>query len=185
MLGVDPGLRYCGFGILARVGGKLSHRDSGHIDTPTDWPLERRQRMIWRELDRQIRLHKPDLIAYEDQSGVSAAARESQKRQLEAAQRGTTIKAWHFNADNDAVTEVVGIVKGLSFHYGIPLHPVQPRSAKVVVLGKGHGSASKDDVRRAVRIIFKLANLSEHAADAIAMAVTGEQKTWLQARRVG
>lgn len=185
VLAIDPGLRFCGYGIIARAAGRLQHRASGHVETPTDWDLERRQRFIWRALDRLIRQHNPALIAWEDQAGVSAAARESQKRQVEAAKRGRTVKAFHFSADNDGVTEVVGIVKCLAFHYGIPLHKVQPRSAKVALLGPGHGSADKDDVRRAVRMIFRLHDVSEHGADAVAVGVTAERRTWLQVKRAG
>lgn len=181
MLGIDPGLKYLGFGVVRRLGGRLSLIDFGQRETKTEHALERRQRQIWHDLDLLIRYHDPDLIAYEDQAGVSAAARESQKRQLEAAKRGVKIKAFHFSADNDGVTEVVGIIKGLAFHYGIPLHKVQSRTAKKTITGDG--SADKAVVQLRVRQIFGLLEIGEHAADAVAIAVTGEQRTWIDSRR--
>lgn len=185
MLGIDPGLRFLGFGVVRRLGGRLSLIDYGQRETDTEHSLERRQRQIWHDLDRLIRYHDPDVIAYEDQAGVAAAARESQKRQLEAARRGRTIKSFHFSADNDGVTEVVGMIKGLAFHYGIPLRKYQPRTVKVTVLGRGNASADKAHIQQAIARIFGLREIKEHAADAVSIAVTGEQRTWLEARRAG
>lgn len=187
VLGIDPGIRFCGFGVVSRAGGKLVHRTSGHVETFPTASDDERQAKIWRDLTAVVELVHPTLIAYEDQRGVNAAARQMEKRNAEAAARGVKLEQTWFNASNDGVTEVVGIIKTLAFAKGLPLESVQSRSAKVAVLGKGHSAAKKAEVQAVVRRLFGLFSISDHAADAMAIAICAERKNWIDmaARRTG
>src|SRR6266704_2766885 len=62
ILGIDPGLRITGFGLIVCVGGKLTYVTSGCIRN-TDGSLPDRIAMILRDLSSVIAAHHPTEVA--------------------------------------------------------------------------------------------------------------------------
>lgn len=193
VLAADPGLAHFGWGLVARYGAKLDLVDSGHIKTEPDGDrhdaiekaadLQRRLRLIWRGFAMACRTYRPKLIGIESQDQASIGAR---MRGLEAARKGE--KAGGFNASNDHVMKVVGVVYAVAFSYGIEVVEYSPQQAKNGVLGPGNGWATKAEVMARVRIYFPGIErdghpLDEHSADAIAGAIHVERISFMSARR--
>ena len=64
ILGIDPGLRITGFGVLDKVGQKLIYVASGFIKTPVG-ELPERLKVILNSLREVIETHQPQLVAVE------------------------------------------------------------------------------------------------------------------------
>ncbi len=64
ILGIDPGLRITGFGVLDKVGQKLIYVASGFIKTPVG-ELPERLKVILNSLREVIEMHQPQLVAVE------------------------------------------------------------------------------------------------------------------------
>lgn len=64
ILGIDPGLRITGFGVIHKEGNKLSYIASGTIKTP-DADLPQRLKTILTSLGEVIRTYHPDCAAIE------------------------------------------------------------------------------------------------------------------------
>lgn len=76
------------------------------------------------------------------------------------------------NAQNFKNIEVFGMLRGIALGRCIPFRTIHSKSAKIAVCGKGGGNADKAQVKRAVQAIPGCPKrLSEHAADAIAIAI--------------
>jgi crossover junction endodeoxyribonuclease RuvC len=65
VLGVDPGTRITGFGVVGKKGTHLTHVDSGVVKLPAAQPLSEKLLAIHLHLLAQIELHKPDALAIE------------------------------------------------------------------------------------------------------------------------
>src|SRR6266446_9863243 len=65
ILGIDPGLRVTGFGVLDKVGQKLAYVTSGCIRTPQDGELPERIKTILEGLCQLIGEIKPQQVAVE------------------------------------------------------------------------------------------------------------------------
>lgn len=185
-VGFDPGLANCGFGVVERQGSRLTWLEYGTITTDAARPLEEREALIWSEASRLVAEHHPTVIGLEDQSGVATAARMNVKRQLEAARRGGEVQGFGFNASNDGVVEVVGVLKAVAFAYRVPILMMQPRSVKVQLLGTGSGKAEKQEIKAAIARLFPDAGrMSSHAADGLAIAIGAERISFLETLRAG
>lgn len=185
-LGLDPGLASLGFGAISRDGRRLEWLEAGTVTTDSARPLLEREQHIWETVTALLREHHPDCVGVEDQSGVSAGARMAAKRQLEAARRGQDVKGFGFNASNDGVTEVVGIIKAAAFAARLPVVMLQPRSVKVALLGAGGGKADKSQIKIAIDRLFPdLGRISSHAADGLAIAIGAERHHCVECRRAG
>lgn len=192
VLAADPGLAHFGWGCVARYGARLDLVDSGHIATEPEGDrhnaaekaadLQRRLRIIWRGFAVACRTYGPRVIALESQDQASIGAR---MRGLEAARKGE--KAGGFNASNDHVMKVVGVVYAVAFSFGLAVVEYSPQQAKNGILGAGHAFATKAEVMARVRIYFpgieKAGHrLDEHSADAIAGAIHVERCEHMKSR---
>jgi crossover junction endodeoxyribonuclease RuvC len=65
ILGIDPGLRITGFGIIEKVGTKLAYLTSGCVRTPPDGALPLRLKAILDGLREVIATHQPQQAAVE------------------------------------------------------------------------------------------------------------------------
>lgn len=185
-LGWDPGLANSGFGVIRRLGRRLDWLEAGTVTTDSARPLLERERHIWSTAVGLIREHRPQVIGIEDQSGVSAGARMAAKRAIDAARAGREVKFFGFNASNDGVTEVVGILKAAAFAYGVPVVMLQPRTIKVQLVGAGGGKAEKDQIKAVIARLFPdIGRISSHASDGLATAVTTERVWHLESARAG
>ena len=145
ILGIDPGLRITGFGIIDKTGNKLTYVSSGRIRTLDD-ELSLRLKSIMDNLSEVIRQHNPDQVAVE-----KVFVNINPKSTLVLGQaRGAAICAAVSN--NIAVAEYTAL------------------QVKQAVVGNGH--AKKDQVQEMVKRLLKLAsNPGADAADALACAI--------------
>jgi crossover junction endodeoxyribonuclease RuvC len=65
VLGVDPGLSRCGYGVVGRVRGALVVASAGVIRTPPTDPLATRLASLFAELRQLIAESKPDVVVVE------------------------------------------------------------------------------------------------------------------------
>jgi Holliday junction resolvasome RuvABC endonuclease subunit len=186
-MAIDPGIAHVGVGIVARYGAKLDIVESCHIETSPDEDTDARERRIWYRIATLAKAHRPAFVGYEDQRGVNVAARQNAQRAIAAAKSGAPIPKLGYAGGNDAVPEVVGIVKAIAWSYGATLFRYTAQQAKKAVAGDGR--ADKEQVRSAIRHYFKgyeqlmgrIIDLNE--ADAIAGAIYCERVTYLDAKR--
>ncbi len=66
VLGIDPGSRCCGYGLVRESSGQLSLMDTGTIRPPLAEPLSTRLGFIFARIVELIELHAPDEASVED-----------------------------------------------------------------------------------------------------------------------
>lgn len=183
-MGADPGVSSLGLGVIGRSGSALEFLDAATVH-PKGETLTEKEREIYQKATAMIRQHHPLVLGIEDQLGVAAAARANQNRKAAAVAKGLIgPEVMGFNASNDGVIEVVGVLKAAAFAYGVPIILMQPRSINLGVLGPGHAKTEKRDVKKLVKerlclIIPSLRDvrISLHATDAIAAAFVAERQS--------
>jgi len=145
ILGIDPGLRITGFGVLDKSGQKLSYVTSGRIRTP-DAGLDRRIKAILDGLGEVITEYRPTLVVVEK---VFVNVNPNSTLLLGQA-RGTAICA--------------------AVMHGLPVAEYTALQVKQSVVGNGH--AQKRQVQEMVRRLLRLTGApSPDAADALACAI--------------
>ncbi|GAB3548090.1 crossover junction endodeoxyribonuclease RuvC [Noviherbaspirillum agri] len=145
ILGIDPGLRTTGFGIISKQGNKLSYIASGTIKTP-DADLPQRLKVILSGVSEVIRTYTPDCAAIE-KVFVNV---NPQSTLLLGQARGAAICAL-VNADL-AVAEYTAL---------------QIKQAVV-----GHGRAAKEQMQDMVQRLLVLSGVpGKDAADALGVAI--------------
>lgn len=156
VLGIDPGSRLTGYGVVDAERGFYRYVDSGVIRT-LDAPLPERLRVIFQDLSRIIGAHKPTIMAVEQvfvQKNIGSALKLGQAR-------GAAICA--------------GVTQDLS------VTEYTPRAIKQALVGTG--AADKAQVAHMVRQLLRLESaLAEDAADALAVALCHVHQTPLQQR---
>jgi len=145
ILGIDPGLRVTGFGVVDQVGSRLSYVASGRIRTPNA-DLAQRLKTILDGLAEVIAAQRPGEVAIEK---VFVNVNPSSTLLLGQA-RGTAICA--------------------AVLHGLPVAEYTALQVKQAVVGNGH--AQKRQVQDMVRRLLRLAGEpSTDAADALACAI--------------
>ena len=145
ILGIDPGLRVTGFGVIDKNGSRLSYVTSGRIRTP-DGDLAPRLKAILDGLAEVIAEQRPAQVALEK---VFVNVNPSSTLLLGQA-RGTAICA--------------------AVLHGLPVAEYTALQVKQAVVGNGH--AHKRQVQDMVRRLLKLAGEpGTDAADALACAI--------------
>ncbi len=145
ILGIDPGLRITGFGIIGKNGSKLAYITSGCIKA-AETDLPGRLKTILEGLREVIQAHQPQQVAIE-KVFVNV---NPQSTLLLGQARGTAICA--------AVLE------------NLPVAEYTALQVKQAVVGNGH--AKKEQVQEMVRRLLRLpGNPSPDAADALACAI--------------
>jgi len=146
ILGIDPGSRVTGYGVIRQVGRQLTYLGSGCIRTNTP-ALPERLRLIYAGVTEIITQFSPDYFAIEQ---VFMAKNADSALKLGQA-RGAAIVA--------AVNQT------------LPVFEYAARQVKQTVTGTG--AAEKAQVQHMVRTLLKLpANPQADAADALAIAIT-------------
>jgi crossover junction endodeoxyribonuclease RuvC len=145
ILGIDPGSRMTGLGVLKKNNKGLAYLYCGTVKTP-DAPMPIKLRSIFDGVSECIRAHKPDVVSIE-----SVFMHKNPQSAIKLGQaRGAAIVAATIH---DA--EV--------FEYS-------PREIKQAVVG--YGGATKEQVQHMVRQLLSLAKVPQSdAADALAVAV--------------
>ena len=146
ILGIDPGSRITGYGLIRTEGTRLLHLDNGGIwtDAATDFPG--RLEHIFRGITAIIDKHTPDAVAVENiffSNNVQSALKLGQAR-------GAAVVA--------CVTR------------GVPVFEYTALQVKQAVVG--HGKAAKEQVQHMVKVLLNLAEPAQaDASDALAVAI--------------
>jgi crossover junction endodeoxyribonuclease RuvC len=161
VLGIDPGTASTGFGVVERRGGTLVSHGGGVISTSADVPLEQRLAAIASCLEELIDAHRPAALAVE---GIFF---------------GRNVRTAF------AVGQARGAVLATAGAVGIPCFPYTPQAVKLAVCGSGR--AGKDQVQRMVAALLALPDPpeSDHAADALALAICHASQMPLEASASG
>jgi crossover junction endodeoxyribonuclease RuvC len=146
VLGLDPGLRHTGWGVIDVAGNRLSHVADGVVHAPTDVPLAERLVVLFRQLNLVLERFQPD----------EAAVEES------------------FVNKNAASTLKLGVARGVVLlapaERGVPVAEYSANLIKKSVVGAGH--AEKAQVQMMVRRLLPgCAIVEADAADALAVAI--------------
>lgn len=145
ILGIDPGLRVTGFGVLDIDGQQLSYIASGCIRTP-DGELPERLKAILNSMGEVITRHQPEHVAVEKV----------------------------FVNVNPQSTLLLGQARGAAICAAVlaelPVAEYTALQVKQAVVGNGH--ADKEQVQQMVQRLLKLSGTpSPDAADALACAI--------------
>lgn len=146
ILGIDPGLRRTGWGLIESDGNRLIAVACGSVETSERAPLGERLVAIYDGLIRVIERHAP----------------------REAAVEQTFVNS------NAAATLKLGQARGVAMlapaRCGLAVAEYAPNLIKKTIVGAGHGE--KAQIRMMIGVLLPKADpRSEDAADALAIAV--------------
>lgn len=146
ILGIDPGLRHTGWGIIDLAGSRLIHVDHGVINIDPDLPMADRLAGIFHAIGRLVEMHKPDHAGCEE-TIVNANPRSALKL---GQARGAAMTS-------------------LSFH-GLEVSEFAPTAIKRAIVGSGR--ADKDQIQFMIsRLLPRAGKMKADAADALACAI--------------
>jgi len=145
ILGIDPGLRRCGWGIVDARVGRVGYVACGVIAPPTDRPLSDRLAVLFEEMVAVVMQYAPESAAIENT--------------FVNANPASALKLGHARA----AAMLAPAQRGLS------VAEYAPRLIKQAVTGTG--GAPKDQVATMVRMLLPGSNAKDDAADALAVAV--------------
>ena len=149
VFGIDPGSRYCGFGVVEDAGGtSVRHLAHGVLEVAAGGAIEDRLCALHEGLSRELLLHRPQIVALEDV----------------------------FHAKNARSALVLGQARGVAMlaaaEAGVRVRSFAPSVIKQAVTGTGR--AEKQQVGRMVAVVLGIplpARLD--ASDALAAAICG------------
>lgn len=154
ILGLDPGSRSTGFGLIDFSGGDYVHRAHGCL-TARDGELPARLRVIHSAVHALIEEHRPDEIAIE---------RVFVNRNVDSALK-------------------LGQARGAALcavPQGTPVYEYAPRAIKLALVG--FGAAEKAQVGHMIRMLLRLEEeVAADASDALAIAICHAHSRRLQA----
>ncbi len=147
LLGIDPGLRHTGWGIVVQNGNRLSFVAAGRVSPDPDLPMASRLYELARKLAEVVATYKPDEAAIEEtfvNKNAASALKLGQARgaaMLALAQAGLSV------AEYAATTVKQSVV--------------------------GHGHADKTQIQMMIGVLLPgSGKLAADAADALAVAIT-------------
>ncbi len=146
VLGVDPGLRRCGWGVIEQRGTKLIYIASGVIAPDPLAPLCERLQGVFNGVCAAISEHAPVWVAVEDAFFHKNAA--------------SALKLGHARA----------ACLLAAAEAGLEVQEFAPRLVKKSVVG--HGAAEKGQVAAMVAMLLPGCRATADAADALAVAIT-------------
>ncbi|MFN0264620.1 crossover junction endodeoxyribonuclease RuvC [Tepidamorphus sp. 3E244] len=146
ILGIDPGLRRTGWGLVASQGSRLSFLGCGIIRPATDLPLGDRLAVIHLELSKIVADSAPDEVAVE---------KTFVNKDAEA-----TLKLGHAR----------GVAMLVPAQAGLTIGEYAPNAVKKAVVGAGH--ADKKQIRLMISMLLPQSKVgSDDEADALAIAI--------------
>ena len=146
IIGIDPGTRITGYGLVEKIGNRLVHIDNGAIYTRADAPLSDRLKTIYNELCRVITDYSPALMAVE--------------RIFVAKNALSALKLGHARG--------VAMLAGVNAE--LPVAEYTAVEVKKAVVG--YGKAAKPQVQQMVKVLLNLPEIAqEDASDALAVAI--------------
>lgn len=152
ILGIDPGLRITGYGVVDVVDSQQTYVASGVIRTNADAPLADRLHTLFKGLSELAELYKPQVAVVE----IVFVNVNPQSTLLLGQARGAVLTALT--------------------HAGLSVMEYTALQIKQAIVG--HGKANKEQVQEMVKRLLKLpAAPSADAADALAAALTHAQSS--------
>jgi crossover junction endodeoxyribonuclease RuvC len=151
IIGIDPGTRVTGYGIIECERMEFTVVDYGCIRPPANAPLSQRYLIIYNCLCELLDKHQPDSASVESQ----------------------------FMRHNFQSAMKLGMARGMvilaSTQRNIPIFEYTPSKAKLAVVG--NGKASKQQVQSMIQKLLLLSKIPEpeDAADALALAICHAQ----------
>ena len=146
VLGIDPGSRITGYGIIQKTGNRLIHIDNGAIFTDTAADFPGRLKKIFDGLLEVIAQYRPDQVAIEN---IFFASNPQSALKLGQA-RGAAIVA--------------------AVHCCLPVAEYSALQVKQAVAGQG--KAEKEQVQKMVKALLGLPEIAQaDASDALAVAI--------------
>jgi crossover junction endodeoxyribonuclease RuvC len=146
VLGIDPGLSTCGYGVVERHGRHLTAVACGVVRTSPDAPLPERLATLEADLDAFLHEVRPAALAVE--------------RILFQANVRTAI----------SVGQASGLALVVAARAGVPVTHYSPNEVKLAVAGDG--AAAKVQVQQMTQRLLGLASPPPpDAADALALAI--------------
>ena len=157
ILGIDPGLRHTGWGVIEAEGSRLAFVACGAVHTETGQSLASRLRLLHDGLAAVIAAHRPDEAAVEE----TFVNRDPQ----------SALKLGHAR----------GIALLAPALAGLEVSEYAANLVKKTVVGAGH--AEKAQVAMMVRVLLPRSEaLGADAADALAVAICHAQHRGAKAR---
>jgi crossover junction endodeoxyribonuclease RuvC len=145
-LGIDPGSRVTGYGIVEEVGGRIVRVDHGEIRIRNGEAFTRCLSRIFDELTDVILRTRPEAVALEDI--------------FYGKNVKSLIKQGH----------VRGVALLAASRSGLPVYEYTPLEVKKAVVG--YGRAEKHQVQQMVKAMLNLPKVPpEDASDALAVAI--------------
>ncbi|HBT82751.1 MAG TPA: crossover junction endodeoxyribonuclease RuvC [Desulfuromonas sp.] len=146
ILGIDPGTRITGYGIIEQRGNRLIHIDNGALSTRSGDDLAPRLKVIYDGLCRAIDTYRPEVVAVER----------------------------IFLAHNVLSALKLGHARGAALlaaaNAGLPVCEYTALQVKSAVVG--YGRAAKPQVQQMIKTLLGLPEIArEDASDALAVAV--------------
>jgi len=147
ILGIDPGTRITGFGVIKYTNNNFIKIASGSINLPPKEPIPQRLEIIYSEISKIIKKYKPDEFA------------------IETAFYGKNVQS----------AMKIGYARGVSIlcalHNNVPASEYSPREVKKSVVGKG--AASKDQVSFMIKTLLNIKSekIKVDESDALAIAL--------------
>ncbi|MDW7773200.1 MAG: crossover junction endodeoxyribonuclease RuvC [Desulfobulbaceae bacterium] len=152
ILGIDPGSRTTGYGVIDRAGPNLGFVTCGTIRMENGAGMNNRLLLIYEGLRGVIERYGPDVAAVED---VFLSQNPRSALKLGHA-RGVAVLA--------------------AMRSGLQVHDYSPRAVKQAVAG--YGQADKHQVQHMVKALLELSSSpSNDAADALAVAICHANQT--------
>lgn len=146
ILGIDPGSRITGYGLVEKQGSRLLHIDNGAIFTDQAENFPDRLKLIFAGISNIIQQYRPNGVAVEDiffATNVRSALKLGQAR-------GAAIAA--------------------AVMAGLPVYEYSALQVKSAVVG--HGKAAKEQVQQMMKVLLALPEVAQaDASDALAVAV--------------
>ena len=146
LMGIDPGSRITGYGVIDLDGPRSRHVAHGGIQTDSDRPLPERLKTIYEGVTEVIRRYQPAEVAAEQ-------------------------VFMHRNPDSALkLGQARGAALCAVVMAGLPVSEYAPRAIKQALVGGG--AADKIQVQRMVALLLNLPELPPaDAADALAVAI--------------
>lgn len=156
ILGIDPGLRKTGWGIVLSEGSKLSFVACGCVESDGALPLGQRLRQLHEGLNKVLAAHRPHEAAVEE----TFINRDPQSALKLGQARGIAL-----------------VVPALA---GLDVAEYAANLVKKTVVGVGH--ADKKQIQAMIRVLLPKAETSSaDAADALAVAICHAQHRGMKA----
>lgn len=147
ILGVDPGTRVAGYGIIDVSGTKVEYVECGALTLPADAPMEIRLKELGDDLDEIVAEFAPDELALE--SSFSSPKNYQSALKVSLAR---------------------GVVMYIAAKRHLAVHEFPPSLVKKAL--SLSGKSTKRQMQAAAQRIFKLKNPpASDAADALAVAI--------------